>query len=203
MFQESKGKVNKKEKILLAALDLFSVKGYDGVGVDEIAEAVGMKGRTLYYYFKGKDAILDELITFLSDYYDENFAGKGQDMPLPDSLEQFVEISYKRLNFTLHDDLIKKFRKVLAMEQFRNDTLRAFTTLHHVRYVQNLNKKIFEHLVSIGAVGDYDPEMLAMEFSFPVSMMIQWIDREPDKEAEAMSLVRKHMDHFIEVYSKH
>ena len=55
-------KVSKRELILDSALSLFSDRGFDGVGIDEIGESVGMKGPALYYYFKGKDAILDGII---------------------------------------------------------------------------------------------------------------------------------------------
>ena len=43
-----------KERILYSALDLFSEKGYDGVGVDLIAENAGLKGPSLYRHYKGK-----------------------------------------------------------------------------------------------------------------------------------------------------
>ena len=46
-----------KERILYAALDLFSKKGYDGVGVDLIAENAGLKGPSLYRHYKGKEDI--------------------------------------------------------------------------------------------------------------------------------------------------
>ena len=50
-----------KEKLLFAALDLFSQKGYSATSVDEIAESIGIKGPNIYKYFKGKEGILKEL----------------------------------------------------------------------------------------------------------------------------------------------
>ena len=43
-----------KERILYAALDLFAEKGYDGVGVDLIAENAGLKGPSLYRHYNTK-----------------------------------------------------------------------------------------------------------------------------------------------------
>ena len=51
-----------KERILYAALDLFAQKGYDGVGVDLIAENAGLKGPSLYRHYKGKEDIFHSLI---------------------------------------------------------------------------------------------------------------------------------------------
>ena len=41
-------KTNAKEKLIEAAIRLFSVKGYDGTSVDEIAESIGIQGPTIY-----------------------------------------------------------------------------------------------------------------------------------------------------------
>ena len=43
-----------REKILESALDLFFTKGYDAVGVEEIAERAGITKPTLYHYFGSK-----------------------------------------------------------------------------------------------------------------------------------------------------
>ena len=46
-----------KEKVLLESLKLFSKKGYDAVGVEEIANAVGIKAPSIYKHYKGKKDI--------------------------------------------------------------------------------------------------------------------------------------------------
>ena len=51
-----------KQRILDEALTLFAEKGYDGTGVDLIAERVGIKGPSLYKHYKGKEEILNALI---------------------------------------------------------------------------------------------------------------------------------------------
>ncbi|MFD1745760.1 TetR family transcriptional regulator C-terminal domain-containing protein [Rhizobium helianthi] len=47
----------KEEKILEAALDIFSTYGFRGATIDQIAEAAGMSKPNLLYYFRTKDAI--------------------------------------------------------------------------------------------------------------------------------------------------
>ena len=51
-----------RDKILEEALTLFSENGYDGTGVEQIAERVGIKAPSLYKHFKGKEDILNALI---------------------------------------------------------------------------------------------------------------------------------------------
>ena len=44
-------RIKTKDRILLAALDLFSQKGYDQTSIDLIAETVGIIGPSIYAHF--------------------------------------------------------------------------------------------------------------------------------------------------------
>ncbi|MFC6176342.1 TetR/AcrR family transcriptional regulator [Companilactobacillus huachuanensis] len=72
-----------KKKVVLAALKLFSEKGFDGTSTQEIAKASGMSQATIFKYFKTKEDLLTFIITPLMDrilpVYVEDFR---------DSLEQ-------------------------------------------------------------------------------------------------------------------
>ena len=46
-----------ERKILAAALDVFSDKGFRGASLDDIAAAAGMSKPNMLYYFKGKEEI--------------------------------------------------------------------------------------------------------------------------------------------------
>jgi len=48
-----------KQTILNKALRLFSAKGYEGVSVNELAEAAGITKPTLYYYFGSKEGVFE------------------------------------------------------------------------------------------------------------------------------------------------
>ena len=58
-------RIKTKDRILLAALDLFSEKGYDQASIDLIAEAVGIKGPSIYAHYKVSDGTLWEVQTAL------------------------------------------------------------------------------------------------------------------------------------------
>lgn len=51
-----------KQGILDAALELFSVQGYEATSISQLAEAVGIRKASLYSHFENKQAILDALI---------------------------------------------------------------------------------------------------------------------------------------------
>lgn len=57
----------KQDVILEAALEIFSVQGFRGATIDQIADAAGMSKPNLLYYFSSKEEIHTRLITTLLD----------------------------------------------------------------------------------------------------------------------------------------
>ena len=51
-----------RENLLNCALELFVARGYEAVGVQEIAAAAGIQKPTLYHYFGSKSGLLQTLL---------------------------------------------------------------------------------------------------------------------------------------------
>ena len=195
-------KKSTKERIVLAALDLFAEKGYDGVGVDQIAETVGIKGPSLYHHFKSKEDILNAIIDINEVHCNLNCCAVENVRKFPKSAEELINISLERVEFTIHDPQIKKCRMFFTKEQFRNKKIRELTTKHFMTGLEELYRVIFEHMMADGTIVEEDPRMLAFEFVAPVTMLIHQIDREPEKEEEIMDKMKAFMKHFIKNYGK-
>lgn len=54
--------MDNRTAILSAALELFSARGYDGVGVQEVVDAAGITKPTLYHYYGSKLGLLKALL---------------------------------------------------------------------------------------------------------------------------------------------
>ncbi len=54
--------MDNKQILLDRALEFFSQRGYDAVGVREVVEAAGVTKPTLYHYFESKRGLLDALL---------------------------------------------------------------------------------------------------------------------------------------------
>ena len=54
--------MSNRDEILACALALFSARGYDAVGVQEIVDAAGIQKPTLYHYFGSKSGLLKTLL---------------------------------------------------------------------------------------------------------------------------------------------
>ncbi len=81
--------------ILSMALELFAARGYDGVGVLEIAEAAGITKPTLYYYFGSKLGLLKAIYeTYHSQFNQEVQAAADYQGDLPFSLEKVARVFF-------------------------------------------------------------------------------------------------------------
>ena len=193
-------RTNAREPLIRAARDLFSEKGYDGTGVDEIAESIGIKGPTIYKYFKNKEDLLKAVIDCSEDEYKK---GMGINEKLPDMINSGAELKayvLKALQFTLKNDTAKKMRRLITMEQYRNATLARLTTRHQLTYLQSVYASIFKKMMERGQMMQGDADIIALEFISPITIMVQLLDREPRKKKEALLTIEKHIDVFLERY---
>ncbi len=55
--------MDSRSALLRAALLLFASRGYEGVGVQEIASAIGVTKPTLYHFFGSKQGLLEALFS--------------------------------------------------------------------------------------------------------------------------------------------
>ena len=191
-----------KDKILEEALTLFAEKGYDGTGVDQIAEAVGIKAPSLYKHFKGKEDILNTIIDSAEVRYDEYFGSDRNIGTLPGNKEQFVQMAMEKVSFTMHDPMIQKIRKFLIQEQFRSERLAEITTRHQLDGIQRMYTRIIEEMMNEGLFKKDDPVLLATELTAPVVLLISKADRQPLCEKEILESIEKHIRHFCDVYMK-
>ena len=191
-----------KDKILEEALTLFAENGYDGTGVEQIAEKVGIKAPSLYKHFKGKEDIMNALIDSAEAHYESSFGSSEHIGKLPESRDDFVRTTMSRIAFTMHDPMIRKIRKFLVQEQFRNDRLAEITTRHQLVGIQKMYEKIIEGMMKSGLFIHDDPALLAIELVSPVVLWVSKADREPQYEQEIMECIEKHIRHFCDVDMK-
>ncbi|MFA5623802.1 MAG: TetR/AcrR family transcriptional regulator [Bradymonadales bacterium] len=58
-----------REKLLYSGLELFATKSYEGVGIQEIVQSVGVKKPTLYHYFGSKLGFYTSIIEYFGQKY--------------------------------------------------------------------------------------------------------------------------------------
>ena len=189
-----------KERILEAALEMFSQNGYTGTNIRELSASLGLVKSGVYKHYESKEAIWNALLDEMIAYYEEHF-GSPEHLPsVPKSLEELVQVTMQMVNFTVHDERIIMTRKVLTLEQFRDGRARELATKHFLTGLTEIFTHIFAGMMDKGLIRRYDSAMLAFAYTTPISALIHLCDREPDKMEETMAQIEAFSRHFIAVY---
>ena len=189
-----------KERILMAALEMFSQNGYAGTNIRELAASLDMGKSSMYRHFESKEEIWNTLLDRMIAYYGERFGSAEHLPPVPDSLEGLVEMTMRMVDFTVHDEKIVMTRKVLAIEQFRDERAKALATRHFLTGLTQMFTPVFQGMMEKGLLRQDDPEMLAFAYTAPISALIRLCDREPERTEEAIGKIAAFSRHFIAAY---
>ena len=189
-----------KEKILAAALDMFSQYGFAGTNIRELAGSLGMGKSSMYRHFESKEDIWNALLDEMIAYYGERFGSAEHLPPVPNSLEELTQMTMRMVNFTVHDERIIMTRKVLTLEQFRDARARELATKHFLTGLTEMFTHVFTGMMDKGLLRKDDPKMLAFAYTAPISALIHLCDREPEKTEEAIKQVEAFSRHFIKTY---
>ena len=189
-----------KERILNAALEMFSQNGYAGTNIRELTASLGLGKSSMYRHFESKEEIWNTLLDEMTAYYGERFGSPEHLPPVPDSLEELVGMTVRMADLTIHDEKIVMTRKLLSIEQFRDDRARELATRHFVTGLAEMFTRIFEGMMDRGLLRRDDPAMLAFAYTAPISVLIHLCDREPEKTAGVLEEIEAFSRHFIRVY---
>ena len=127
----------------------------------------------------------------------ENHIGK-----IPENREEFIKMTMGRVAFTMRDPMIRKIRKLLVQEQFRNERISEVTTKHQLDGIQGMFAKIIKGMMDAEIVVKDDPKLLAVELTAPAVLEIARSDRQPQCEEECLECIERHLQHFCDVYMR-
>ena len=191
-----------KERILAAALEMFSQNGYAGTNIRELSASLGLVKSGVYKHYESKEAIWNALLDQMIAYYGEHFGSPDHLPPVPDSPEELTRLTMHMVNITVHDEKIIMTRKVLTLEQFRDDRARDLATKHFLTGLTEMFTQIFTGMMEKGVLRKDDPKMLAFAYTAPISALIHLCDREPGKTEDALKLAEEFSRHFIRTYGQ-
>ena len=189
-----------RERILAAALEMFSQNGFVGTNIRELSASLGMGKSSLYRHFESKEAIWNALLDEMIAYYDAHFGSSEHLPPVPESLEGLVQMTMQMADFTIHDEKIVMTRKLLSIEQYRDERAKALASKHFLTGLTDMFTQLFAAMMDRGLLRRDDAHMLAFAYTAPISALIHLCDREPERTAEAMAQIEAFSRHFIKTY---
>ncbi len=202
--------VDTKENILMTALRLFAQNGYEAVSVSTIAGELGVTKGALYKHYKNKRDIFNSIVERMYQIDAE----RSQQYEVPEekyelastdymnvSMDNIKKFAIAQYEFWTTDEFASDFRKMLSLEQYRNDEMAELysscITAGPVEYMQD----IFREMMLKGLLREADPKQLALEFCAPQYLLINIADNSDDK-VNLLELLNNHIERFIQQNAK-
>lgn len=198
-----------KQIILDEALSLFSIKGYDGVTVADIANAVGIKASSLYKHYRSKQDIFDSILAEMAVRYKEIANGLGIDGSIPEkdvtryssmNRDTLIQSGAALFLYFLHDDYARKLRHMLTIEQYKNPMASKLFVEQYMDSPIVYQSDVFKAFMKQNIMKSLDPKIAAMHFYAPIYLMLCLCDTCPDREGEALELIGQHITQFSTLY---
>lgn len=187
---------NTKEKILSAALELFSSAGYEGTSMQDIAARLGLTKAALYRHFPGKEALFDALIASVRAHYEQGFHRSDPPAP-PATLGELQAMSLAQIRFTIEDETVIRMRRLFTLNQYRSPHIAALTDEYFRVGLERMYAAIFEGAAAQGLIRCEDPALLAMEYIAPIGELIRAADREPQRKEEIFARIERFIGQFF------
>ena len=191
--------MNTKDLILAEALKLFSAKGYDSVTVAMIAENCSIKAPSLYKHYKSKREIFDAVYEKALNKYDSFITSIKIKEDEITSLNSDILFSKLKavIRFFTHDEEIVMLRKLMKLSNDSN--IRAAYSEKFFDFVINYHKRLFDELIKEQLMIAEDSLSLAMLYDSPLLVIIDELDRHPEREEELLERLKAHSQLFFKL----
>jgi AcrR family transcriptional regulator len=155
--------ISNKEKILHAAIALFSEKGYAHVTMREIAAQVQIKAASIYNHYTGKEALLDAIVDyFRAQLHSEIYPRFATENNL--DIKSFIDSVIMANTRFFTDPLFAKVSGIILREQFTNANVRELLLEELIQRPRDVFAAYFSRLMEAGKMTVADPHFVAKEF---------------------------------------
>ena len=165
--------MNRKEEIILAALDVASENGLKSISMSRIAGKVGIKTPSLYNHFKSKEELIQSMYGFLREKAQQNRPSGLIDPEdyTSKSLEQILEEALSAYYGMITDPDMLRFFRVLYSERSVNP-LAAQIVLEETEHMIRATRNLFYALSAHGKMKTEGIDTAAMVFALTVHSLI-------------------------------
>lgn len=157
-----------QNKILDVATELFAIKGYDAVSMRDIANSVGIKMSSIYYYYDGKEALLKDVLSNFETGYRHYFEWLKEKNAKADSLDAVMDNMFNREFVDRLNPLSNLGISIALKEQHNNEYARNCVFELFYKYSIECLQRDFDTLVEKGIIPPSDTKTVATTFMFNV-----------------------------------
>ena len=168
-----------KQRILNVSLELFSQSGFSAVSIRDICGLVQIRESSVYYYFKNKQAIFDELLRLFEEKSNDMMC--QLDTALAEKPFSAEENFYQTVCDTffdgyLMDSFCNKVMRLLLIEQFSSSVIQKVYDRWMFTEPLSFQSKVFAALIQMGVIRGKGSDYLAVKYYAPIQFFAQrWL----------------------------
>lgn len=158
-----------KEKILFAAIELFSERGYSKVSMRDIAAAVGITAASIYNHYPSKETLLGSIYAFYNDQQlrlfdsNEDFIRQAESIV---SLSEILPAMSIRYAPPALDRLMNRVVSIAMREINTHPDSEAFVRRVIFDNVNERLRPLFLRMVELGKLQPFDVETFLCLFNY-------------------------------------
>lgn len=146
-----------RERILAAALDLFSERGFDGASTREIAARAGVTQPLLNYHFSSKDELWRAAVDGLFEVLDRALTARAEGLRGVDELTVSRLMVREFISFSAHNP---QLHRIITQESKADGPRMDWLVETHVRPNYEVTVERFRALAEAGHLPPIPPEHL-------------------------------------------
>lgn len=174
--------ISRREEVLRAAAELFAEQGFHAVGMRAIADAVGVRGSSLYHYFPSKVDLLHAIAVDSTRAFIES---QLEDLhPSPDYTSRVRKMIFDHVVY-FHEHRMEESVGLRELQELRKHKPEAYTELQTLRrtYQNELERMITEGRDQ-GEFQCDDPHIVTLAILGMVNAINDWYRPQRDGRIE-------------------
>ncbi len=170
----------RREAVLMAAAAVFAEKGFHGASTQDIADRLGMKQASLYYYYRSKEAALEAVCLF---GIEESVVRLRQvveaDLPLAEQIQRIIHNHIYNLQ-TRCDCMIVFTQQRRYLPEERRAAIRQ-----QAREYEALLLHMFERAASRSEMApEVDCRLMVRALTGLCNSVASWFQQSPDNDID-------------------
>lgn len=165
-----------RERILAEALGIFARHGFEGARIEKITAQVGINKASLYFYFKSKDELFQELFLNIIQRYRafiKQVIAESEGLPLR---ERLIVIYQKYLNDSWDNSEMDFWNRVFYFPpEALKEEIRHKTYDTEMEFIESLIS-VFEEGIKRGEIRPLEPKRMAKTYYYLLTCISLSVD---------------------------
>lgn len=186
-------KAQRRQAILMAALEEFYLKGFSASRMEGVAQRVGISKGALYLYFSSKQALFEALIQLLAR---PSMTLLSETMQAASSVRKGIEQGLLLAPGLIRQSPLPKLIKVLISDAFAFPEVVAYYRENIIHPVLSALTNLLERGKATGEIHIHDTALTARLIMAPVFMSLMWTvvfeTEQPASKLDVQALLDEH-----------